>query len=204
MNKKMRSEINHILTDIRKKREELFNAYEQLKKEYGFSIEKRRIIFSKKAKEYNKLFRNSWVDSIFSTQLREFLSIPFIYSVAIPVILMDIVFFIYQQTAFRLYKIPLVKRRDYIVYDRRYLDYLNWIQKFNCIYCSYVNWFLSYAVEIAWRTEKYRCPIKHAHKMKWWHDWQEDFADYGDPETFKKTFCSINEYKRLAKEESNK
>jgi hypothetical protein len=142
------NKINTILTDINKKKEELFKAYEQLRKEYGFSIEKRRIIFNPKSKAHNKLFKKSWVDSIFSTQLREFLSIPFIYMVFFPVAFLDIILFIYQQTAFRLYQIPLVKRRDYIVFDRKYLDYLNWIQKFNCIYCSYVNGFFSYAVEV--------------------------------------------------------
>ena len=139
MKEKLRSEINVILNDISKRREDLLKAYDKLKKEYGFSIEKRKIIFNEKAKAYNKLFKNSWIDSIFSTQLREFLSIPFIYGVAVPVFILDVFLFVYQQTAFRLYKIPLVKRKDYIVYDRRYLDYLNWIQKFNCIYCSYVN-----------------------------------------------------------------
>jgi hypothetical protein len=131
--------INSILTEINKKKEELFKAYDQLRKEYGFSIEKRRIVFNPKSKAHNKSLKKSWVDSVFSVQLREFLSIPFIYAVFVPIVLMDCVFFIYQQTASRLYKIPLVRRRDYIVYDRKYLDYLNWIQKFNCIYCSYVN-----------------------------------------------------------------
>jgi hypothetical protein len=58
---------------------------------------------------------------------------------------------------------------------------------------------LSYAVEVAWRTEKYRCPIKHANKIKWWHDWQKEFADYGDPETFKETFCNLDGYEKLKK-----
>lgn len=197
MREKLKLEVNRILVDIKKKREELINLYEQLKKEYWFSIKKKKVIFTLKAREYNKLFKKSWIKSIFSARFREILSIPFIYWVFFPVVFMDIVLFIYQQTAFRLYKIPLVRRKDYIVYDRKYLDYLNWIQKFNCMYCSYVNWFFSYAVEIAWRTEKYRCPIKHAHRVKWWHDWQEYFADYGDPEAFKKVFTSIEEYKNI-------
>ncbi|MDF1682622.1 MAG: hypothetical protein P1U46_02605 [Patescibacteria group bacterium] len=91
---------------------------------------------------------------------------PFIYTMFIPVMFLDIFLFIYQQTAIRLYGIPLTRRRDYITYDRKHLDYLNFIQKFNCLYCSYVNGFLSYAVEVAGRTEKYWCPIKSAKKMK--------------------------------------
>ena len=88
----------------------------------------------------------------------------------------------YQNICFRIYGIPLVKRKDYIIFDRQLLDYLNVLQKFNCIYCSYSNGIISYGMEISARTEKYRCPIKHAKKAKGIHQWQHEFADYGDPE----------------------
>jgi hypothetical protein len=106
-----------------------------------------------------------------------------------PIIILDIILTIYQYVCFKFfYNIPIVKRKDFIVFDRKHLDYLNIIQKINCIYCSYVNWFLSYAVEVSWRTENYWCPIKSAKKMKWWHSWQKHFADYWDPEEFKKVY----------------
>jgi hypothetical protein len=122
------------------------------------------------------------------------LSIPFIYVIIIPVLFLDFFLFVYQQTAMRLYWIPLVKRSDYIVFDRNELWYLNWIQKFNCMYCSYVNWVFSFAVEIGWRTEKYWCPIKYANKMRWWHNWQKYFADYWDVDWFKDVFHSTKEF----------
>ena len=46
---------------------------------------------------------------------------PFIYFMIIPTIVLDIFLFIYQQTAIRLYKIPLVKRSDYLIFDRKQL-----------------------------------------------------------------------------------
>jgi hypothetical protein len=98
----------------------------------------------------------------------------------IPALFLDIMLFIYQNIVFRTYGIPLVKRINYIVYDKWQLDYLNIIQKINCIYCSYVNWLFAYAVEIWWRTEKYWCPIKHAKKLAWWHKLEKEFADYWD------------------------
>jgi hypothetical protein len=55
------------------------------------------------------------------------------------VILLDIAIFIYQQTVFRLYKVSILKRSDYIILDRKKLAYLNFVQKTSCIYCSYVN-----------------------------------------------------------------
>ena len=106
----------------------------------------------------------------------------------------------YQQTAMRLYRIPLVKRSDYITLERKHLDYLNWVEKLNCIYCSYVNWLFAYAVEIAWRTEKYWCPIKHAKKMTSSHNWEKYFADYGDADWFKEVFRKNQEFYQDEKE----
>lgn len=200
----MKNKIQSIINEIKQKKEELYKEYEKLKIKYWYIIKKRKIIFLKEFKEKNRLYKISLLESFLWTKIREFLSIPFIYAMIIPAVILDIFLFIYQQTALRLYKIPLVKRREYIIFERRHLDYLNLIQKINCLYCSYVNWLFSYAVEIAWRTEKYWCPIKYANRKKWWHDWEEYFADYWDPEWFKKTFHSIKEFEKLKEENTKK
>lgn len=184
----MISKINEILKEIEQKKIDLIKEYELLKETYSFYIEWRKVIFSKKTKQYNKKFKEWILKYIFTAKIRHLLSAPFIYGMIIPALFLDIFLIIYQQTCFRLYGIPFVKRKDYIIYDRRYLDYLNIIQKANCLYCSRVNGLFSYAVEIAWRTEKYWCPIKASKNMKWWHSRQKHFADYGDPEWFKETF----------------
>lgn len=189
----MKSRINQLLSDIKKKREELkeelFLEYEKLKEKYWFTIKWRKIVFNNEAKQKNKKHKQSILETIFNAKVRELLSIPFIYWMIFPVLILDLFITIYQFFAFRLYKIPMVKRSDYIIYDRFQLDYLNVIQKINCHYCSYVNWLFSYAVEIAWRTERYWCPIKASQKLKWWHDWQEYFADYWDADWFQATVC---------------
>ena len=192
----MKSQINKILQEIDRKREELKLEYVKLMEKYDFSYIKWKIVFSLKAKEAHKKQKKSIFETIFTAQIREIISIPFIYAMYFPALLLDFMLFIYQQTAFRLYRIPLVKRSDYVVYDRWQLEYLNLIQKINCIYCSYFNWVVQYAVEVAWRTEKYWCPIKHAKKEFWWHDWEKYFADYWDAQWFKETFCSIKEFKK--------
>lgn len=184
----MHSKISEILKEIKSRKNDLLKEYENLKEKYGFAFIKGKIMFNLDRKKENRKLRKSIWDSLFGLRIREVISMPFIYSMIIPALILDIFLFIYQQTAIRLYWIPLVKRSDYIVYDRRFLDYLNFFQKFNCLYCSYVNWLFSYAVEIAWRTEKYWCPIKNSHRVKWWHDWQEYFADYWDPIWFKEEF----------------
>lgn len=176
------------MEDIDKKTQELRQEYNKLMEKYSFSFENWKVKFTKTKKEELKREKKSFWNSVRWATLKEIISIPFIYWMVIPVLIFDIFLFIYQQTAMRLYWLPLVKRKDYITYDRKELAYLNWLQKFNCLYCSYVNWFLWYATEVAWRTEKYWCPIKNAKKMKWWHDWQKHFADYGDVEWFREAF----------------
>lgn len=195
----MKSKIELLLSEIKQKKEDLYIEYSKLKEKYWYVIEQWKVKFKEEIKKKNKFYKISIFESIFSARVREVLSAPFIYAMIVPAIILDIFLFIFQQTAIRLYKIPLVKRSDYIIFDRKQLDYLNLIQKVNCLYCSYVNWLFSYAVEIAWRTEKYWCPIKNASKKKWWHDWEEYFADYWDPETFMKIMGSIEEFKKNKK-----
>lgn len=195
----MNSKISEILKDIANKKKELLKEYEKLKDKYGFTILKWKIIFKSDIAKRNKLFKENLFRYILSARVRHLLSAPFIYAMIIPTIILDIFLFVYQQICFRLYDIPFVKRSDYVTLDRKALDYLNVIQKFNCLYCSYVNGIFSYAVEIWWRTEKYWCPIKYAKKMKWGHDWQEYFADFWDPEWFKDAFNKNHEFNRLKK-----
>ena len=57
-----------------------------------------------------------------------------------------------------------MRRRDYFVFDRHHLAYLNAIEKLNCAYCSYANGLVAYVREIAGRTEQFWCPIKHARR----------------------------------------
>lgn len=190
----MKSRISLILREIEQKKKELKIEYEKLMERYDFSFKKWKVVFSETAKDKYKKYKKSLLKTIFWAKIRFIISIPFIYWMIIPAIILDIFIFIYQNTAIRLYWIPLVKRSDFIVYDRRHLVYLNLIQKVNCLYCSYVNWLFSYAVEVGWRTEKFWCPIKNATKVKWWHTWQKYFVDYWDVDWFKDIYCSNKEY----------
>jgi len=184
----MESKIRKILEKIETLNIALRKEQARLAKKYGFYISQKKIIFLKKIREKNKTFRiPAWKYAI-PKNVRHALSLPFIYSMIFPVIILDIFITVYQSVAFPLYKIPKVKRKDFIVYDRRFLDYLNIIQKVHCLYCSYVNGLFVYAVEIGARTERYWCPIKAASKMNINHRWYKDFADYGNPQEWNKKF----------------
>jgi hypothetical protein len=112
------------------------------------------------------------------------LSIPFIYAMIIPLLLLDLSVTLYQAICFPLYGIAKARRRDYIAIDRHRLPYLNAIEKFHCLYCSYGSGLLAYAREITARTEQYWCPIKHARPLADAHARTARFLEYGDPTAF--------------------
>ena len=111
---------------------------------------------------------------------------PLVYGMLIPAILFDIILFIYQQVVFKIFKFKFIKRSDYILFDRQYLGYLNSIEKLNCLYCSYFNGLMQYAAAIAGRTELYFCPIKHAKKVAYKHEYYDAFFRYGEEDEYQK------------------
>ncbi len=117
-----------------------------------------------------------------SGTLRNLLSAPFIYSMILPFLIFDISLEIYHRVCFFLYRIPYVRRRDYILIDRHKLPYLSLLEKVNCAYCGYANGLINYARAVAAETEKYWCAIKH-HPQPGFHApfHHKIFAPYGDP-----------------------
>ena len=103
-------------------------------------------------------------------------STPFIYSMIIPTVILHIFIQIYQQVCFRLYGIPIVEQKEYLVYDRQLFSLLNPIEKFNCLYCSYVINLFRFATEIGARTERYCCPIKYYRKIDETHSQYDKFV----------------------------
>ena len=113
------------------------------------------------------------------------LSAPVIYSLIVPIALVDLWVMAYQAICFPIYGIPKVRRRDYLIFDRHHLAYLNVIEKVNCAYCSYCNGAIAFVREVASRTEVYWCPIKHARRILGPHPHYRGFADFGDAEGFR-------------------
>ena len=184
----MRSNITDLLQKIEDLKIQLQSEYETLMERYDFAVENRKIIFSAKAREMQKGLKEGIFHYVFSAELRNVLSAPFIYAMIVPAVVLDLFLTVYQFTAFPLYGITRVRRSDHIVFDLKYLGYLNLLQKFNCLYCSYVNGLFSYAVEIGGRTERYWCPIKYARKLDQVHKYYPEFADFGDAEGFLKLY----------------
>lgn len=61
--------------------------------------------------------------------VRRALSIPFIYAVFSPAVIMDAFVSLYNQVAFPLYGVAVVDRSKYVVFDRKHLRYLGPVQR---------------------------------------------------------------------------
>ena len=177
---KMRSVEAEIETEIARRQEEL-----------RFRFENSRIVFEDEALRIHRAIKTRVSRYLLQANPLVMLTAPIIYSLLIPIALLDIFVIIYQAICFPVYKIPRVRRRDYLVFDRHHLHYLNIIEKINCAYCSYANGAISFAREVAARTEVYWCPIQHARRILGPHPHYQGFADFGDAEGYRKQLSSM-------------
>ena len=113
------------------------------------------------------------------------LTVPIIYACAIPFIVLDLAVTLYQLICFPVYRIPMVRRGDYLIFDRGGLAYLNAIEKVGCVFCSYANGLLAYVAEIAARTEQRFCPIRHANQLRREHSRYKHFLPYGAAQNYR-------------------
>jgi hypothetical protein len=148
--------------------------------------------------EHRRLKISSW-KHIRKTRWLVILSSPLIYLCVLPFLLLDASVALYQFVCFPIYGIPKVPRKDYLVFDRGLLAYLNTIEKVGCIYCSYANGLLALITEIASRTEQHFCPIKHAHRLATTPSRYGKYLPYGDARAYRGQAEAVaQDYKDIA------
>ncbi|MFA6417233.1 MAG: hypothetical protein WCW61_03520 [Patescibacteria group bacterium] len=191
--------------DVRTKKLEEWS--EEIKKSFDSAISsldfKINILQELKTQANNlRAWKLSSLKTLFPLNFKYILSMPFIYGMIIPGFFFHLGLEIYHQICFRIYGIPRVKPSDYFIYNRRLLPYLNWIEKLNCVYCSYFNNLLQYAVEISGRTERYWCPIKYAARVDKTHSQYNKFVDYLDAKNFREKWEDLRDFSDIEKAEA--
>ena len=189
----MNPQINSIIEHIRKLENELEQEFAKQRDKLRYTLVHGKIQFEEEILRRHKELRTGLASYIFRANPLVILTAPVIYSVVFPLILLDIFVTTYQLLCFPIYRISKVKRADHLIFDRHRLAYLNGIQKLNCAYCSYANGLISYAREIAARTEQYWCPIKHSRRVAAAHGNYPEFADFGDADDFEKRLQKLRE-----------
>jgi len=165
--------------------QELDRQLETRRQQFRYRLHRGKVRFERDMQALQKTYRVGLWHYLTGARIATVLSAPLIYSLVIPLALLDLWVTIYQQICFRVYGIDLVRRSDHVVIDRHHLAYLNGIEKINCVYCGYGNGVIAYAREIAGRTEAYWCPIKHARRTLDPHDSFASFMEFGDAETYR-------------------
>ena len=156
----MSTQLEILLDKIRVLENELIEELQKQEEEFSYEIRKRKVYFEENISIRHREYVKRVLSYISDAPIKHIISAPFIWSCIVPALLMDITVSVYQWVCFPIYGIPKVKRLDFIVFDRQFLNYLNIIEKINCAYCSYFNGLIAYAQEIAARTEQFWCPIK--------------------------------------------
>ncbi|MEO8444055.1 MAG: hypothetical protein ABI567_03500 [Gammaproteobacteria bacterium] len=189
----MNPRISELLERIRLLETEIEQELKQRRAELHADFEDRRIRFEREVLEQQRRFRMGMLSYLREAELRNVITAPVIFAVIFPLVLLDLFVSVYQLVCFPLYRIPRVRRRDYLVFDRTHLGYLNWLEKINCAYCSYANGLAAFVVEVIGRTEQYWCPIKHARRLQQQHTHYAGFVDYGDAEAYRRELRSLRE-----------
>ena len=190
----MNNQINTLLAQMAALEEELRTAVHDQESRMFFQIKGKRVEFEHSVKEAHRKLKKNLFRWFVTDRPQNLITGPLIYGMVIPLVMLDLCVTFYQWVCFPIYGIAKVRRADYLVFDRRYLGYLNIIEKFHCTYCEYGNGLMGYMTEILARTEQYFCPIKHAHKILGTHSRYNRFLNYGEAEAYE---ARLEEY-RLA------
>lgn len=177
----MKNNLGDLLQRIEALQEDVEEEYRKARED----LQERQVRLAEEFLRQQKRYKTGLFRFLLRTRVLVVLTSPVIYLGWIPFVIMDLFVTLYQIICFPVYRVPRVRRSDYLVFDREDLPYLNLIEKFNCFYCSYANGVAAYAREVASRTEQYWCPIKHVRRIKAAHERYPNFFDHGDAEAFR-------------------
>ena len=181
----MNSQIAEIVARIRDLEDDLERELARQRETLAYHIENKRVIFEEAMTRHHRRLKVRVLRYLSQARPLSVITAPVIYSLIVPLVLLDLFVSLYQAVCFPAYGIAKVRRADYFAFDRVHLQYLNAIEKLNCAYCSYANGLLAYVGEIAGRTEQYWCPIKHSRRVLGVHSRYHTFIDFGDADAFR-------------------
>ncbi len=180
----MNDKISSLLAQIHSLDEELRAALHEQEAHLAFEIKGKHIIFEQAIVQAHRKLKQGFFRWLVTDRPQNLITGPIIYSMIIPLVMTDLLISFYQWSCFPIYQIARVRRADFVVFDRRQLQYLNTIEKFHCTYCEYANGVIAYVQEVIAKTEQYFCPIKHARKVLGTHARYAYFLDYGDADNY--------------------
>ena len=183
--------VDDILERIAALERQLETELNRARTTWRYQIDKGRVRFEHDVRLAHRRLKQTIPRFLRESRPINLLTAPVIYSMIVPIALLDVWISVYQSICFRMYGIAIVRRSAYVVIDRQHLEYLNAIEKLNCVYCGYANGVFAYVREIAGRTEQYWCPIRHAKRVRAPHQHYRRFVDYGDVDGYRRQWLEL-------------
>jgi len=187
----MHTRLDELLKEIKALEAAIQEEMKNKEAQLHYEVRRHKVIFRKELEDLHRRYAGSSLLYIARASFLTLLTSPLIYAMILPALLLDLALWIYQAICLAVYRVPKVRRADYIILDRHHLKYLNLVERLNCDFCSYFNGLASYAQEIGARTEQYWCPIKHASGRMSRHSRYHLFTDYGDAEAYRSRLAAI-------------
>jgi cell division septum initiation protein DivIVA len=197
-------QIRSLLDQIAELDEQLKKALHEQESSIIFKIHGKKVEFDQNIRQAHRKAKRKITHWLVTDRPQNLVTGPIIYFMIIPIALLDLTVSLYQAICFPIYRIAKVARKDYIVFDRHNLGYLNFYERLHCEYCAYANGLLAYASEIVARTEQYFCPIKHARKVLGTHARYAQFLPFGEADDYHKRLEEIRKELALDAEKTPK
>ncbi len=169
----------------------LAREVEHQQRRWHHRVRRGRIWFDDEVRRAQRRFRQSIPTFLAESSVVSLAAAPLIYSLLLPLVLLDLWVTLYQRVCFPMFGMTRVRRRDYFALDRHRLPYLNAIEKVHCTYCSYANGLIAHVREVAARTEQYWCPIRHARAIPAPHGRYRAFVDYDDAAGYRRRLTAL-------------
>ena len=183
--------VEHFVKTLHDAEQDLKREVAEQQRRWQYRVHRGRVWFNKELRDRHRRLRQSIPSYIREGNVLSLLTAPVIYSLLIPLVILDLWVTLYQLICFPIYGIPRVRRRRYFTIDRHQLAYLNGIEKINCTFCSYANGLIAYVSEVSACTEQYWCPIKHARAIPTPHPRYHLFFDYGDAHGYRRDLTAL-------------
>lgn len=183
--------VERLVDRIRDAETDLERQVEHGRRRRKSRVHRGQVLVDREPRDAHRLLRQSIPGYVLKGNVFSLLTAPIIYSLLLPLVVLDLWVTLYQSICFPIYGIPRVPRRRYFTVDRHKLAYLNGIEKVHCTFCSYANGLIAYVREVTARTEQYWCPIKHARVIATPHPRYHAFLEYGDAHGYRNELAAL-------------
>ena len=120
----MNGRIRHLLDQMSALEDELRREVQAQEASALYQLIGKRVEFEAAVRQAHLKLKTGFFSWLVTYRPQNLITGPIIYSMIVPLVILDLCVSFYQATCFPVYRIVRVRRADYIVFDRQQLQYL--------------------------------------------------------------------------------